>query len=40
MLKFNLNFVTFTELQEKSTFFKIAAQAFEVGNFLNIFLKF
>ena len=26
-------------LQEKSTFLKISAQAFEAGNFLNIFLR-
>ena len=35
-----LNFVTFKELQEKSAFLKIAAQAFEAGDFLNIFFRF
>ena len=32
--------VAFKELHEKSAFLKIAAQAFEAGDFLNIFLKF
>ena len=32
-----LNFVTFKELLEKSTFLNLAAQAFEAGDFLNIF---
>ena len=42
MIKFTnlLSFVTFKELQEKSAFLKIAAQAFEAGDFLNIFLRF
>ena len=35
-----LNFVIFKELQEKSAFLKIAAQAFEAGDFLNIFFRF
>ena len=35
-----LNFVISRELSEKSAFLKIAAQAFEVGDFLNIFLRF
>ena len=39
MLKL-LNFVTFKELQEKSAFLKIPAQAYEAGDFLNIFLRF
>ena len=39
MLKKNIN-VAFKELHEKSAFLKIAAQAFEAGDFLNIFLKF
>ena len=30
-----MNFVTFKMFQEKSAFFKIAAQAFEAGDFLN-----
>ena len=34
-----LNVVIFKELQEKSVFLKIAAQAFEAGDFLNIFVK-
>ena len=34
------NFVTLKEFSEKSMFLKIAAQEFEVGDFLNIFLKF
>ena len=33
-------FVTFKELKEKLVFTKITAQAFEAGNFLNIFLRF
>ena len=32
--------VTFKELLEKSAFLKIAAQASEAGDFLNIFLRF
>ena len=32
--------VTFKELYEKSVFLKIAAQAFEAGDFLNISLRF
>ena len=32
--------VTFKQLYEKSAFLKIAAQTFEVGDFLNIFLRF
>ena len=39
MLKFT-KFCTFKELQQKSTFLKIAAQAFETGDFLNILLRF
>ena len=35
-----LNFVTFKELWEKSVFLKIAAQTFDAGDFLNIFLRF
>ena len=35
-----LNFVTFKEVSEKSLLLKIAAQAFEAGDFLNIFLRF
>ena len=35
-----LSLVTFKELQEKSTFLKIVNQAFEFGDFLNIFLMF
>ena len=35
-----LNFVTFKELQEKSTFLKITAKTFKAADFLNIFLKF
>ena len=35
-----LSLVTFKELQEKSTFLKIVTQAFEFGDFLNIFLMF
>ena len=35
-----LSFVTFKELKEKSAFLRIAAQIFEVGDFLNIFLRF
>ena len=35
-----LNFVTFKELWEKTTFLKISAQAFEAGDFLNVFLRF
>ena len=31
------NSVTFKELQEKSSFLNIAAQAFEAGGFLNMF---
>ena len=34
------NFVTLKEFSEKSMFLKIAGQEFEVGDFLNIFLKF
>ena len=34
-----MNFVTFKELQ-KNQFLKIAAQASEAGDFLNIFLRF
>ena len=33
-------FVTFKELQQKSAFLKIKAQAFEAGDFLSIFLRF
>ena len=40
LLKFTRNFVTFIEIWEKSTFQKIAAQAFETEDFLNVFLKF
>ena len=39
MLKFT-QFVTFKELWEKSAFLKIAAEAFEAEDFLNIFLSF
>ena len=39
MLKF-AHFLTFKELQEKSEFSKIATQAFEAGDFLNIFVRF
>ena len=35
-----LNFVIFKELKEKSAFLKIAGQASEAGDFLNIFLRF
>ena len=35
-----LNFVTFKELKNQSAFLKIVDQAFEAGDFLNIFLKF
>ena len=35
-----LTFVTFKELQEKSVFLKLAALAFQAGDFLNIFLSF
>ena len=35
-----LNLVTFKELLEKSIFLKIAAQAFETGDFLTRFLAF
>ena len=35
-----LNFVTFKGLKEKSAFLKIAAQASEAGDFLDIFLRF
>ena len=35
-----LNFVTYKGLLEKSAFKKIATQAFEAGDFLNIFLRF
>ena len=35
-----LDFVTFKELKEKFMFLKIAAQTFEAGDFLNIFLRF
>ena len=35
-----LNFVTFKEVQEKSAFLKIAAPAFEAGDFADIFLRF
>ena len=34
------NFVTFKELKEVLMFLKIADQAFEAGDFLNIFLRF
>ena len=34
------NFVTFKELQGKLVLLKIAAQAFEAGDFLNISLRF
>ena len=30
----------FKDLQEKSMFLKIAVEAFEAGDFLNIFLRF
>ena len=33
-------FVTFKELLEKLVILKIAAQIFESGDFLNIFLRF
>ena len=36
----NSFFLTFKKLQEKLTFFKIAARAFEAGDLLNIFLRF
>ena len=39
MLKFT-QFVTFRELWGKSTFLKIAAEAFGAEDFLNIFLSF
>ena len=39
MIRFT-KFSAFKEPKEKSTFLKIAAQAFEAGNFLNIFLRF
>ena len=32
--------MTFKELYKKSAFVKIAAEAFEAGDFLNIFLRF
>ena len=35
-----LNFVTYKELKKKSMISKIAVQAFEGGDFLNIFLRF
>ena len=35
-----LNFVTFKELLGKLAILKIAAQAFEAGDFPKIFLKF
>ena len=35
-----MNFVTFQELQEKSAFLKLAAQAFEGRDFLNFFSWF
>ena len=35
-----LNFVTFIELLVKPALFKISAEVFEDGDFLNIFLKF
>ena len=35
-----LNFVTFKELQEKSTSLKTTAQVFEAGDFLNTLLRF
>ena len=35
-----LNFVNFSRTLRKSLFLKIAAQTFEAGNFLNIFLSF
>ena len=35
-----LNCVTFKELKNQSAFLKIVDQAFEAGDFLNIFLKF
>ena len=40
LCKLKLNFVTFKELQEKSAFLKIGAQAFEAEYFLNICLRF
>ena len=36
--KNSLNFVIFKELLEKLAMLKIAAQVFEAGDFLNIFL--
>ena len=39
MLNFT-SFVTYKGHLEKSAFLKIAAQAVEAGNFLNIFLRF
>ena len=39
MLKL-LNFVNFKEFQEKSASLKIAAQAFERGDLINISLRF
>ena len=35
-----MNFVTYKGPLEKSAFLKIVAQAFEAGDFLNIFLRF
>ena len=35
-----LNFVTFKKFLEKSAFLKLAAQACDTGDFLNIFLRF
>ena len=40
MLKFTPNSVTFKKLKQKSAFLKISAQAFEAGDFLNIFFWF
>ena len=34
-----LNFVTLKQLDEKSAFLKTAAQQFDAGDFLNIFLR-
>ena len=40
IMKTENNFVTFKGLSEKSAFLKTAAQAFEAGDFLNIFIRF
>ena len=39
MLKFT-HFMTLWSVRKKSAFYKIAAQPFEAGDFLSIFLRF